>query len=111
MIETREGFDNLDDILRVPGFDGVYIGPSDLSLALGCKPTLDDVEAPVAEAIGQIVAKAKEAGKVAACHNGTPEYALKRIELGCQLVTVASDARLLAAEAKRVIGVVGKGAK
>lgn len=108
MIETRQGFDNLDEILKVPGFDGVYIGPSDLSLALGCKPTLDDVEAPVADAIKQIIAKTMEAGKIAACHNGTPEYAIKRIELGCQLVTIASDARLMAAEAKRVVDMVGK---
>jgi len=35
MIETRQGLDNLEDILSVPGLDAVYIGPSDLSLALG----------------------------------------------------------------------------
>ena len=38
MIETREGLDNLDEIAATPGLDGLYIGPSDLSLALGLPP-------------------------------------------------------------------------
>ena len=103
MIETRQGLDNLEDILSVPGLDAVYIGPSDLSLALGCKPTFDDVEPPVAEAIDYILAKAKEHGKVAGVHNGTPEYARRRIEKGFQFVTIASDARLMAAGARQVL--------
>jgi 4-hydroxy-2-oxoheptanedioate aldolase len=44
MIETAQALDNLDAILSVEGLDAVYIGPSDLSLALGCKPVFDDVE-------------------------------------------------------------------
>lgn len=104
MIETRQGLDNLEEILKVPGLDAVYIGPSDLSLALGCKPTFDDVEKPVAEAIDYILAKAKEHGVVAGIHNGTPEFALKRIEKGFQFVTIASDARLMAAGSQQVLG-------
>ncbi|WP_068108271.1 HpcH/HpaI aldolase family protein [Tropicimonas marinistellae] len=104
MIETRQGLDNLEEILSVPELDAVYIGPSDLSLALGCTPTFDDVDPPVAEAIELIVRKAKEAGKVAGCHNGTPEYALKRIEMGFQFVTISSDARLMAAGSQQVLG-------
>ena len=38
MIETAEALENLDAILQVPGIDAVYVGPSDLSLALGYKP-------------------------------------------------------------------------
>ena len=34
MIETREALAVLDDILAVPGIDGVFVGPSDLSIAL-----------------------------------------------------------------------------
>ena len=34
MIETRAALDALDDILEVDGIDGVFIGPSDLSIAL-----------------------------------------------------------------------------
>src|SRR3954466_7300504 len=41
MVETRQALDNLDEILSVDGVDAVYIGPADLSLALGCPPRLD----------------------------------------------------------------------
>src|SRR5215468_6999276 len=97
MIETRQALDNLDSILSVEGLDAVYIGPSDLSLSLGCKPSFDDVEPPVAQAIDHILARAKAHGVVAGIHNGTPEGALKRVAKGFRLVTVGSDARLLAA--------------
>ena len=40
MIETTQALDDLDDILSVEGLDAVYIGPSDLSLSLGCRPVL-----------------------------------------------------------------------
>ncbi len=36
--------------------------------------------------------------------DGTPEAALKRIAKGFQFVTIASDARLMAAGAQQVIG-------
>lgn len=109
MIETRQALDNLDAILSVKGLDAVYIGPADLSLALGCNPTFDDVDKPVAEAIDLILAKAKEHGVVAGIHNGTPEGALRRIAKGFQFVTIASDARLMAAGAQQVVAKMRQG--
>ena len=35
MIESKKGFENLDDILKVKDLDGVFIGPYDLSASLG----------------------------------------------------------------------------
>jgi 4-hydroxy-2-oxoheptanedioate aldolase len=109
MIETRQALDNLDAILSVKGLDAVYIGPADLSLALGCNPTFDDVDKPVAEAIDMILAKAKEHGVVAGVHNGSPEGALKRIAKGFQFVTISSDARLMAAGAQQVMAKMRQG--
>ena len=103
MIETRQALDNLDEILAVGGLDAVYIGPAELSNALGCTPKFDQDEKPVVEAIDLILAKAKEHGLVAGIHNGTPEYALRMIEKGFRFVTVASDARLMATAARQVI--------
>jgi len=103
MIETARALDNLDDILSVEGLDAIYIGPSDLSLALGCKPTFDDVDPPVAQAIEHILARAQAHGVVAGIHNGTPEGALKRIAMGFRFVTVSSDARLIAAGSQQII--------
>lgn len=103
MIETAKALDNLDDILSVEGLDAIYIGPSDLSLSLGCTPTFDDVDPKAAEAIDYILARAKAHGVVAGIHNASPEAALKRIAKGFQFVTISADSRLMAAGAQAVM--------
>ena len=103
MIETAQALDNLDDILSVEGLDAIYIGPSDLSLALGCTPTFDDLDPKAAEAVDHILARAQAHGVVAGIHNGAPEAALKRIAKGFRFVTVSSDARRMAAGAQQVM--------
>ncbi|HTO83439.1 MAG TPA: aldolase/citrate lyase family protein, partial [Methylomirabilota bacterium] len=104
MIETCEALNNLDEILTVPGLDAIYVGPADLSNSLGCTPKFDQDEKPVLDAIDVIVTKAKKHGVVAGIHNGTPEYAQKMIDKGFRFVTIASDARLMAAKAQEVLG-------
>ena len=55
-VETRAGLENLDAIATVEGVDGVFIGPSDLSAALGHlgKPGHPDVQKAIEGAIGRI---------------------------------------------------------
>jgi 4-hydroxy-2-oxoheptanedioate aldolase len=103
MIETAQALDNLDAILSVEGLDAIYIGPSDLSLALGCKPSFDDVEPKVVQAIDHILERANAHGLTAGIHNGLPETALARIRKGFKFVTVSSDARLIAAGAQQIL--------
>ncbi len=103
MIETAQALDNLDDILSVEGLDAVYVGPSDLSLSLGCRPVFDDVDPKAQQAIDHILARAKAHGLVAGIHNGVPAGARQRIAMGFQFVTVSSDARLMAAGAQQVL--------
>jgi 4-hydroxy-2-oxoheptanedioate aldolase len=103
MIETAQALDNLDAILSVEGLDAVYIGPSDLSLALGCRPVFDDVDPPVAQAMDHILERAKAHGIVAGVHNGRPDVALGRVAKGFRFVTVASDARILAAGSQDIL--------
>ncbi len=108
MIETAEALKNLDAILSVPGVDAIYVGPSDLSLALGCKPRLDQTDPPVVEAQQKIVEACKRHGVVAGIHNNTAAYALKMIAEGYQFVTLASDSRFLAAKAAEEAAAVRK---
>jgi 4-hydroxy-2-oxoheptanedioate aldolase len=110
MIETAEALKNLDAILSTPGVDAVYVGPSDLSLALGCKPRLDQTDAPVVEAQQQIVEACKRHGVIAGIHNATAAYSLKMIAAGYRFVTLASDSRHLAMKAAEEVGAVRKGA-
>ena len=103
MIETAQALDNLEGILSVEGLDAIYIGPSDLSLALGCRPVFDDVDPPVAQAMDHILERAKAHGVQAGVHNGIAEGALARIAKGFRFVTVGSDARLMAAGSQQVL--------
>lgn len=110
MIETAEAVKNLDEILGVPGVDAVYVGPADLSLALGCKPRLDQTDPPVVEAQQRIVEACQRHRVVAGIHTGTSAYALKMIEAGYRFVTLASDSRFLAARAAEEAAAVKKSA-
>jgi 4-hydroxy-2-oxoheptanedioate aldolase len=109
MIETAQALDNLDAILSVEGLDAIYIGPSDLSLALGCKPVFDDPEPKAVQAIEHILDRAKAHGVVAGIHNGLPEVALARAAKGFRFVTVGSDARLLAAGSQQLLAAMRAG--
>ncbi|MDP3223854.1 MAG: aldolase/citrate lyase family protein [Rubrivivax sp.] len=104
MIETAQALDNLDSILSVEGLDAIYIGPSDLSLSLGCKPVFDDVDPPVKQAIEHIMARCKAHGVVAGVHNGRADVARARVDMGYRFVTLGSDARLLAAGSQELLG-------
>ena len=103
MIETAQALDNLDAILSVEGLDAIYIGPSDLSLALGCTPVFDDVDPPVAQAIDHIMARARHHGVVAGVHNGRADVARARVDKGFRFVTLGSDARLLASGSQQLL--------
>jgi 4-hydroxy-2-oxoheptanedioate aldolase len=103
MIETAQALDNLDAILSVEGLDAIYIGPSDLSISLGCKPSFDELEPKAAQAVEHILARARHYGVVAGMHNGGPAAARARIAKGFRFVTVSSDARLLAAGSQEIL--------
>ncbi len=101
MIETKESLSKLDEILDTPNLDGIYIGPADLSLAVGEEPGFDKEENTKAyKEIIRILEAAKKRNLLAGIHNGTAEYAQKMIKKGFNLVTVGSDSRYIAAGAK-----------
>ena len=104
MIETKEALDKLEEILNTKNLDGIYIGPADLSLAVGEKPGFDKGENTKAyKEILRILEFTKKRNLLAGIHNGTAEYAEKMISKGFDLVTVGSDQRFMSAGAKNVI--------
>ena len=101
MIETKEALEKLDEILDTPNLDGIYIGPADLSLAVGEEPGFDKPENTKAyKEILRILEAAKKRNLFAGLHNGSAEYALKMIKKGFNMVTVGSDSRYIASGAK-----------
>ncbi len=109
MIETADGLANVDAIAALPGIDALYIGPADLSLAIGRSQRVDQTDPVMVEALETILAAARRHGKVAGLHTATPGYAAAMIDKGFQLVTVATDAGFLEAEARRVVAVARSG--
>jgi 4-hydroxy-2-oxoheptanedioate aldolase len=95
MIETRGALDALDDILAVDGVDGVFIGPADLSIALGGGAGWDPRGPPLLEAAGVVVGRARAHGKYAGmfCYDGADAGAMAA--LGFKLCSVGSDGSLL----------------
>ena len=62
MIETKEGLANLDAICATPGLDAVYIGPADLSFALGLAPRGDNPDPLHLATCDKILEAAHKAG-------------------------------------------------
>ena len=106
MIETREGLDNLDEIAATPGLDGLYIGPSDLSLALGLRPggIVDDLGED-RRALSDEIERIREAclaqGIVAGMHCAGARAAQRYAEAGFKMITVGADASMLKAALSR----------
>jgi 4-hydroxy-2-oxoheptanedioate aldolase len=96
MIETRDGLDNVDEIAATPGLDGLYIGPSDLSLALGLPPRPvavdpgDDRQALV-DAIERVRDACTANGLIPGMHCAAGEAAARYAESGFALITVGVD--------------------
>jgi 4-hydroxy-2-oxoheptanedioate aldolase len=92
-VETRLGLKNLDAIAAVEGVDGVFIGPSDLSAALGHlgKPGHPDVQQTIDHAIQRI----RSCGGIAGILSTDEAQARHYLSLGCSFVAVGLDGNLL----------------
>jgi 4-hydroxy-2-oxoheptanedioate aldolase len=109
MIETTTAMQNLDEILSVPGLDGIYVGPNDLALTLGRTPSGNPTDKVVVDAIKTIVQGAKKHGIPAGIHCGSTAMAKDMIALGFQFVTLLADNAFLATAAKTAVAEMREG--
>jgi 4-hydroxy-2-oxoheptanedioate aldolase len=91
MIETRQAYGLLDEILDVPGIDGIFVGPSDFSIAWtgGAEqnPNLEDMM----EAIADIGARTRKAGKFAAIFAIDPTISGRYAAMGYQMIALGNE--------------------
>lgn len=92
-VEGQEGLDNLDDVLAVDGIDVVFLGPYDLSQALGV--TGEVTGDLVVETMEDVCERARDAGKVVGAYADTPEIANEWIDVGVQYVALSVDCALM----------------
>ena len=98
-IETKEALDHLDELLAVPFYDMVFVGPGDLSMNLGI---FGEFSHPLLTGeTERVFRRAKECKKKTGIFAPSVELALKWLELGVDLVTLSSDLGLLARSAKK----------
>lgn len=111
MIETREALENVEAIAATPGVDALFVGPFDLSIALGLMPGDNDGEPVFDDAIEKIVAAARKHGRALAVLSNA-EVAPLRLKQGFQMVSVSTDSNaLVAGSAASLAAVRGRVAK
>lgn len=95
MIETLEGVERVDEIAAVPGVDGLFIGPGDLSLAGGYPPSLwTDAPDHVAR-IMRVLEACRRHGVVPGIYSGDLELTARWRSAGFRMLALLSDSHFL----------------
>lgn len=100
MIETKEGLANLDAICATPGLDAVYIGPADLSFALGMPPRADNPDPLHMATCDKIKAAAHKAGIKCVMHCAGADFAAGAVKRGFDMVMLTGDLACMIAGAR-----------
>jgi 4-hydroxy-2-oxoheptanedioate aldolase len=103
MIETVEGMAAVDEILAVPGVDGVYVGSNDLAVTHGMKPDATASNPEHRRLIEAILDACKRRGLIAGIHCAGPDTAMRWREVGFRMLNVDNDSLFLRAGAARVL--------
>ena len=92
MIETPSGLDNVEAICATKGLAGVYVGPSDLRIAVGGAHSQDPaVDDEFEAALVRVREAAAAAGIAAGIHTPDGATASRRLAQGYTFASVAAD--------------------
>lgn len=105
-IETKEILEHLDEVAALDGVDVLFIGPADLSMALGI---FNQFEHPLfKEAVDATIAAAKRAGKATGILLfNSEDYAMYH-EMGIRMIACGADASFVAEGARRTQAELGR---
>jgi 2-keto-3-deoxy-L-rhamnonate aldolase RhmA len=93
-IESRQAYENLDEIIKVPGFDGLFVGPFDLSASLG---VITQIRNPAVQEILQDVPRRLAQTGIAAgtiLLNMDMEEMAQKIEWGYRFVSLPTQVQI-----------------
>ena len=92
-IESVPAVENLENILKVDGIDGVFVGPNDLSITIGVPDQYDHPE--YESALRRIISVCKSANTPVMIHHQSVALTQKWLEEGARFVLYSSDARTM----------------
>jgi 2-keto-3-deoxy-L-rhamnonate aldolase RhmA len=101
-IESPEAVEAVEEIAAVDGIEVVFVGPSDLSFAMGRFRQFEDPEFRVA--IERVVAAAEGAGKTAGIFVSSPDQVAAAVADGFRMIAIGSEAGLLMEAARAAVG-------
>lgn len=88
-IESPQALENVESIAAVPGVDGLFIGPGDLSLRLGCSGSILDPK--IHAAAEKVAAAAAKHGKPWGFPVNDIGHAKEAVRLGCRLLAFGNE--------------------
>ena len=91
--ETREALEHIEEIAAIEGVDGIFVGPYDLSVALGKPAQLEDGE--LLAAIDRVLAACKASGKLSMIFSNAPEATVRFLKQGFDCVACGMDTLFL----------------
>ena len=103
LIETAEGIRNLDAIAAVPGLDMLYLGPNDLGVSHGAKPSYTPNHPEVERAMDLVAEAARKHSIAAGMHTASKEVALAAKAKGYKLLSLGYASKIMAGAATQVL--------
>ena len=106
-VESVTALENLESIAAVPGVDGVFFGPADLSASMDLlgKPTDPAVQAAIARGIATVTRAGKAAGSLSGNHGIARDY----LAQGATFVAVGVDTALIVNAATQLAAAFNRG--
>ncbi len=104
MVESRKGFANLDEIMKVPGIDMIIIGPSDFSGSYGRPGRASDPD--IQADLNELVRRIRAAGFPVECMVSDVDSALKKVAEGECNINFKSDLQMLTQQFADHIGIL-----
>ena len=93
-IESVRAVNNLEEILKVEGIDGIFVGPNDMSISLGIPDQYDKPE--YKDTVKKVIDTSEAHGIPVLVHHQTADLSSYWIEQGARFVLHTTDRRILA---------------
>jgi 4-hydroxy-2-oxoheptanedioate aldolase len=102
-IENVHSVEHADEILAVPGIDCAFVGPQDLTGALGLAPMLDNPDPKFEDAVDKVIAAAKKNNVGSGLMVGSVAQARRWHERGASMISLAAEVRILSLAAQQAV--------